>query len=142
MKRLILIGFFFLQCIFLANAQDKRSEIESLRISVYTQKIGLTPAESKAFWPVYEAYQEERGKVHDEKMEIWKKIRGDEEISDSEMEALLDRETDLDVEEELVHKKYHAEFKKVLPIEKVARLYQAEYEFKKELIRRIGDRRK
>jgi hypothetical protein len=38
-------------------------------------------------------------------------------------------------------KKYHNQFKQVLPIKKVAMLYRAEDDFKKELLEKIKERR-
>jgi hypothetical protein len=40
-----------------------------------------------------------------------------------------------------LRKKYHIEFKKVLPPKKLLKLYQAEKDFKKFLLKEIKDRR-
>ncbi|QQR95672.1 MAG: hypothetical protein IPJ93_02755 [Bacteroidota bacterium] len=62
-------------------------------------------------------------------------------MSDKEVEKVVDDEIVFRQSELDIIKKYHAQFKQVLPIKKVARLYQAEEDFKKELLRQLKDRR-
>jgi hypothetical protein len=62
-------------------------------------------------------------------------------MTDQELERLVDGEIIFRQSELDVLKKYHPQFKQLLGPRKVALLYKAEEEFKKELIRRIKDRR-
>ena len=55
------------------------------------------------------------------------------EISDNELEKLLDDMIDFKQKELDVKKRYHEEFKDILPIRKVAKLYHAEEQFKKRM---------
>ena len=40
-----------------------------------------------------------------------------------------------------LQKEYYSKYTKVLPVKKVALLYQSEYQFKKELLKRIKDKK-
>jgi hypothetical protein len=61
-------------------------------------------------------------------------------MSDPEIEKFVDSEVAFRQAELDVLKKYQVQFKKVLPIRKVAKLIRAEEDFKRELLKRIQDR--
>jgi hypothetical protein len=62
-----------------------------------------------------------------------------DEMSDAEIEKAVDGEIAFRQAELDIQKKYHPQFKKVLPIRKVGRLYRAEEEFKRELLNKLQD---
>ena len=64
-----------------------------------------------------------------------------DEMSDAELEKAVDGEIIFRNSELEILKKYHPQFKKVLPIRKVARLYKAEEDFKRRLVEMIRERR-
>ncbi|MBP6427513.1 MAG: hypothetical protein KA430_08005, partial [Bacteroidia bacterium] len=61
--------------------------------------------------------------------------------SDSELEKLVDSEIIFHQNELDIQKKFHPQFKKVLPMQKVAKLYRAEEAFKKKLLEMIRERK-
>jgi hypothetical protein len=62
-------------------------------------------------------------------------------MNEKDAEKIVDGEIVFRQQELDVLKKYHAQFKLILPIKKVAKLYRAEEDFKRELLDRIRDRR-
>lgn len=124
----------------LGGRRDER--IEAYRIAFLTRRMALTAQESQSFWPVYNQYQGELEKVRQEARGKNQAIRQSMlSGSDGEVEKLLDELVALRRKEYEVSQKFHGEFKRVLPIRKVAILYQAEQEFRKELIQAIQERR-
>jgi ABC-type uncharacterized transport system substrate-binding protein len=59
-------------------------------------------------------------------------VTDDEKLVDGE---IIFRQQELDI-----IKKYHAQFKKILPIKKVALLYKAQEDYKKELLKQIQEK--
>ena len=59
------------------------------------------------------------------------------QLSDADIETLVDEQINFRQKEIDVLKSYHPQFKKVLPVKKVALLYRAEDEFKRHLIKQI-----
>ncbi len=115
-----------------------KDEIEAMKIGFLTKRLELTPDEAKVFWPVYESFQSERGKLHRERKDRRKQMRSSmNELSDAEVEKEVDAEIAFRQSELDVMTKYHVQFKQVLPVKKVARLYRAEEEFKRELLQRL-----
>ena len=121
--------------------QDKKERIDALKVSFITQKLELTREEAQRFWPVYNEYQKSRDALRTERKEQFRNYSERfDELSDGELTELVDkqiiyRQRDLDL-----MKKYHAEFKSVLPVRKVALLYRAEDEFKAKVMQEIKNR--
>ena len=113
-------------------AQNHPKQIESVKVAFITQRLDLTTEESQRFWPVYNNYQQEMqqlvGRKHKERFEMKKAGTPVDELKlDSEILEL--------------RKRYRIEFTKVLPKEKVTLFYQAEREFRQELIQHLKKRR-
>jgi hypothetical protein len=121
---------------------EKAEKVEALKIGFLTERLDLTPEEAKNFWPVYNKFQDELEKVRKQRRETLRKPGEDfADMSDSEIEKMVDAEIALRQSELDIFKKYHPQFKKVLPIRKVALLYKAEEDFKRKLLKMIGERR-
>ena len=134
MKKLILVLLAFIFCLSAETtfAQNtKKEKIESLKIAFVTKKLDLSPEESQIFWPVYNQYQKEIG-------ELILQRRAARKDSDTD-----DVDEDLDIEGKIVdvRKKYRKEFSRVLSPEKINQFYQAEREFREELIKQLKSRR-
>lgn len=121
---------------------QKREMVEAMKTGFFTKELDLSPEEAQKFWPVYNMYDKEMKelqKAHREKMRSAKE--NIDEISDKEAEVLVDDYIFQEQKELDIKKKYHGEFKKVLPIKKVGKLYHAEDKFKKELLEKMKDQK-
>jgi len=121
--------------------EERKENIEAMKIAFLTKRLNLTPDEAKVFWPVYNQFTGELKKVREARPGKMHDGNSIDQLNDKEAEKMVDemlmsRQMELDI-----LKKYHAQFKQVLPVRKVAHLYRAEEEFKKELIERIRERR-
>lgn len=113
-------------------AQPRKFEdrVESLRIAFFTEKLQLTPEESKNFWPLFNEFQ-------DKEKTIRKTYQNDtslELMSDAEAEKLI--ENSFEMEEKLLQlkKEYYGKMRKVLPVRKIALLSRIERQFKERLL--------
>lgn len=129
---LIALSFSLLPMQLLAQGQGgKKEQIEAKRIAFYTEKLDLSRSEAEVFWPVY---REMNKQLLELRKEMKSQRKGNvSEISDNELEKLLDDMIDFKQKELDVKKRYHEEFKDILPIRKVAKLYHAEEQFKKRM---------
>ena len=116
------------------KGSSRHSEIESVKIAFITKKLDLSADEAKAFWPVYNNYQKELMSIIRQRRENYKRRDG------SPQNKLND---DFDFEGKILalKKDYQKEFAKVLPPQKVLTLYQAEREFREQLIKELKARR-
>jgi hypothetical protein len=124
------------------NPDERRENMESMKIAFLTKEIKLTSDEAKKFWPVYNDYTEELKKIREARNERLKDARNDfGSMSDKEVEKVIDTEMASRQQELDLQKQYNSRFKETLPIKKVALLYRAEEKFKRELLELIKERR-
>jgi len=114
-----------------AQKGEKAEERKAEKKAYISERLALTPEESKAFWPVYEkrnADKKEALKVYKQDHKNAKKKleeMSDDEVKDMLHKSLAKRQAELDHQ-----KKYHEKFMAVLPPKKVAKLYHLEREFR------------
>lgn len=119
-----------------------REDIESMKIAYLTKKLELSPDEAKKFWPVYNQYSDELKNIKNSRRKSIRDAKEDlDNLSDAELEKIVDGDIIKRQQELDIIKKYNSQFKQVLPIKKVAALYRAEEDFKKELLEKIKERR-
>lgn len=143
MKKIFLTGILSVFTLFLINAQDRKGpspemleKIKAEKISFFTSKMDLTPAEAQAFWPVYNEFEKKR-------FDIQRQIHDFERMSDesyaklSEPEILKMTDSYIDSfeKEASLRKEYHKQFLKILPQKKVLLMYRTENEFRGHMIR-------
>lgn len=126
----------------LTAQQAHNAEIQAFRIGFYTKRLQLSPEEAKSFWPVHDAFTAEQRKAQNaSKAKLNEISQGMLGASDEQLAKMGDELLDLKQAEFDLVRKYHEEFKKVLPIRKVVLLYKIEQDYKKKLLAEIRRRR-
>lgn len=121
---------------------ERREEIEAMKIGFLTRKLDLSSEEAKTFWPVYNKFQDELETIRKQRRSEMRNLRENiKDLNDKEAEKLIDNEIAGRQKELDIMKKYHAHFKQILPVKKVLMLYRSEEDFKRELLDRIRDRK-
>ena len=150
MKRIIS----FAACLFLAvtlfaqpqgqkPSEEQRKKdferIQSEKIAFITQELDLSPEEAQVFWPVYNQCWKEAMASHKAMMDAFGEFRGPkaDELSDAELEKKVDAYIQANKASNQVMSDWYPKFKKVLPIRKVAKLYQAEEAFQQRMINNL-----
>lgn len=140
MKNLMFTSLFSLTFLTVSLAQQgpRQEKIEAFKIAFFTERLQLTPEESKAFWPVFNQFENERDALKD-KFDL--DNQNLELMSDKDVEAAVTQH--LDMEEQMVklRRDYIRRFKEVLPIRKVAMLQRIDNDFKRALLEEIKKRR-
>ena len=117
-----------------------KDDIEARRVGFITQQLQLTTQEAQVFWPVYNRYHDELETLRKKKMsELLGAKMNFDNYTDEQVSKLIDEEMDSRQKELDLQRKYNVEFKKVLPVKKVALLYRAEQQFKVNLIRNMNN---
>ena len=122
------------------SKSDKEQEIKSQRIAFFTDKIGLTPGEAQVFWPIYNAYWDRKNSIiADRKEKMTYFAENFETMSNEEMIKYADQYIHYEMELAELLDQYHIKFKEILPIDKVMKIYLADYEFKTYLLKKIRE---
>jgi len=138
MKAYFLI-IFPLLCFSLAHAQ--RPDLNAAKVTYLTTKLNLTEQQAKDFWPIYNEFAEKRKKIL---MDIRTASKAATNIAstDEQLNLYIKQILDLRQSEIDLEKSYLPRFQKVITIRQVAGLFQAEKEFTRMVLTRLGGRRK
>jgi len=121
---------------------QKKEQIAAMKVAFITRKLELTPEEAKVFWPIYDQHQNEMETLRDNRRkEVREARKSFDTMPDKDVEKVVDGEITFRQAELDILKKYNPQFKKVLPMKKVAKLYRAEDDFKRELLQKIQEKR-
>ncbi len=116
-------------------------KLKSLKIAYITQQLNLSPEEAQQFWPVYNKYEAEVDAIRKARAtELMSAAVNFDQMSDAEVVKVIDNEMTFQEQDISIRKKYISEFKKVLPVKKVALLLRAEQMFKLKLLKEIQNR--
>lgn len=119
---------------------QRMGAIEARRIAYITDRLSLTPAEARTFWPVYNEYLTKQQELS-QKHRSWSlQMRGIDELSDQEAARIAEQEVSRLEESAALRRTYHEKLKEVLPIRKIALLYEAERSFNQSLVRESQQR--
>lgn len=121
------------------SSQERRERVESAKIAFLTDKMNLTTEQAQKFWPLYNEYETKR-------RELLKSYRSGyrqdvEELSEQEAKARIEgmfntREKELALEQE-----YAAKYVRVISNKQLIKLYRAERDFTKMLLKRLDNKR-
>lgn len=116
--------------------------MQSKRMEVYNQTMGLTPDEAKKFWSIFNQMQNETEKVKLEEKQLRREVMmKSSSLTDKESEKAVDDFLNFDQQILDIRKKYYQEFKKVVPAKKLILIPKADREFKKILLENFRDKR-
>ncbi|MDX5320585.1 MAG: hypothetical protein LPK45_05775 [Bacteroidota bacterium] len=125
-----------------AIAQPRKDRIREARIDFMKKKLALTPEEEKAFIPLYSDMLDELDSLRRQfKHEVDLRDVDLTFMTDKECETLIQNIEIFRTQELAITQRYSEQFKKVLPIKKVAMIYKAEFEFRRELVERLREGR-
>ena len=142
MKNLIILLFVFSTSFSFSQTETKNDKVETMKIAFLTNKLNLTAKEAQSFWPLYNEYSQKMDVLRRAKKSEYDEIKSknstptDKEIESYMEEVFLTKQKELDLQKE-----YYNKYTKILSMKKVAQLYQAENQFKKELLRIIKDKK-
>ena len=134
-----------------AGAQDKPQDKPADNMQILLQKIRadkrllvaenmqLTEAEAKAFWPVYDSYQDELFLLRARTAKLIQDYADAyDKMTDQTAKKLLDEYMTVETLGQKLRQAYLPKFRKVLPEVKVLRYYQIENKIKTALLYEIG----
>lgn len=124
--------------------KEKKAEIEASRIPFYNNYLELTTTESDKFWPLFNEYTNKQKVLRQSHQKSIKTIRNKKlaELSNEESETLIKSELSLKQSLLDTEKEYIGKFRAIISVQKVAKLREAEVQFKKDLLQKARDKRK
>ena len=130
-------------------AQDKPGDNKSLALEkakaekkiIVAKNMQLTEGEAKTFWPLYESYQRDLGKINDRLLKLMDDYAASyQTMTDAAANKLVDESVAIESDRTKLAQSYLPEFKKVLPATKVVRYYQIENKVRAVINYELADR--
>lgn len=143
MKRNIFILIIVLLPLTALNAQNpNREKLEAYRIGFFTKKLNFSSVEAEKFWPAYNDYQKEKNGLQQERRELIRNFnQNGSMLSDKELTEIGDKLIGTFSEEASIAESFHKKLKEVLPPAKVILYYQAENQWKAQLLNQLQENR-
>jgi hypothetical protein len=125
------------------GAQNPNMEkLNNYKIGFFTKKLNLTSGEAEKFWPVYNEYQGQKNLIQVEKMKLNRNFNQNESsLTDKQMEDMGDKYVDCLVQETNLAVAFHKKLKEVLAPVKIILYYQAENQYKAQLLNELQNAR-
>ena len=111
------------------NMQILLDKVKADKKLVVASNMQLTDAESKVFWPIYDAYQKDLMKINERTAKMinsYAEAYNSGAMTDKQAQALIHEALAIEASEVAMHKSYAAKLGKVLPARVVARYLQIE----------------
>lgn len=140
MKRIVFVLFIMLMfpAIKSGGQNTNLEKLNNYKIGFFTKKLNLTSAEAEKFWPVYNDYQGKRNLIQIEKLKINRNFnQNGSTLNDKQLEELGDSFVDCLGQESALAIEFHKKLKEVLPPAKVIMYYQAENQYKAQLLNEL-----
>lgn len=133
---ILCLGFVQLQAQRVMQRGKSKEKIESLRVAFITQKLNLSSTEAQQFWPIYNGYRADMKQLKLEAIED----NDVDQMTDKQAESYIMERFSVQERQLNLDKKYYAKFKEVIPVKKIAQLFNAENEFKRRLLKALKNR--
>ena len=118
--------------------EEHRERIQQEKVAFFNRELELTKAEAKAFWPLYNDYQNRKNRIIAEKRTLMGYYtKNEKHISDEEVTDILNRYIEFEKQETQLLNTYTVKFREILPDEKVLKIYLAEIKFKNYLLNQL-----
>lgn len=104
------------------------------RAEFLKKELALTPEEFNKFIPLSEELMDKKFALNREMRQLTRKMRAQKEMSDKEIEKIIDLRLNNHIKEAQLEKSYFEKFKKVLPMKKVLKYFEADMKFAREVM--------
>jgi Spy/CpxP family protein refolding chaperone len=102
-----------------------RSDLHTTRAAIISKNVTFTPEQAARFWPLFESYQKEQGRILDDQLRgIQQYIETYQTLDDTAALALMNAHLDRDARINALRQTWLAEFLKVLPARLAVRVIQ------------------
>jgi HAMP domain-containing protein len=115
--------------------EEEIRKIQDAKIAIITNRLNLTPEQSKDFWPIYNEFSGKKRELHRSMRQLIN--TKDESRSDDQVMSNLKEIQDLKEKQLALEKEYQSRFLTVISAKQLVELYKAERSFNEMLIQRL-----
>jgi hypothetical protein len=123
-----------------ADWKSRKEKIDAFKIAFFTERIKFTPQEAQAFWPVYNDFRaKQEAMMHNFRSKYGKSLSDPDALSDQQANEVLDATLkDMESMGQLTNG-FYQKVKAILPPQKIIKLFEAEKDFKRALLKKMNE---
>jgi hypothetical protein len=138
---ILILAAFFLST-GLKGQNPNLEKFNSYKIGFFTKKMNLSTEEAEKFWPLYNEYQQQRNQIQRDKILLARDFNQNGSVlSDKQLTEMGDQYIKDISDETALAISFHKKIKEILPPAKVIRYYQAENQYKIQLLKELQENR-
>ena len=146
MKRILLITLFILMTSMQVFAQNERGgRFKALKTAFITNALDLSSKEAEKFWPIYNEYDKTIHLVKTQKTrQLTREILaagGIDNLSNDEASNITQQFIKIEFDVANAKRELLRKLSPVIPAKKIIKLFKAEQDFNKELLKKLRERR-
>lgn len=143
MKKIQLVLILAFLAMMAGKAQNTtREKLDAYRVGFFTKKMNLTSEEAEKFWPAYNDYQKKKNELQRERIMLVRDFNQNESaLSDKELTEIGDNLIATFSRENEMAQDFHKKLRELLSPDKVIRYYQAENQWKAQLLNELQENR-
>ena len=125
------------------NMQILLDKVKADKKLLVAANMDLSDAESKAFWPIYDAYQKDLQKLNQRLLKVitsYADAYNSGAMTDQQAQTLIDEALAIEASEASMRKSYAVKLTKALPAKKAARYLQIENKIRAAIRYEIADK--
>ncbi len=115
--------------------EEEMKKIQDAKVAIITNRLSLTPEQSKDFWPIYNEFSQKKREMNRSMRQIIKS-KGATTSDDQAMNSLKEVQ-DLKQKQVELEKEYQDRFLTVISAKQLTELYSAERDFNEMLLQRL-----
>ncbi|MDZ7604035.1 MAG: hypothetical protein U5K79_00270 [Cyclobacteriaceae bacterium] len=125
-----------------AFAQNKEAmdKIESARIALITERLGLTPDQAEKFWPLYREYNQQRRLLREEFRNARQSVDRDA-LTEEQSKELMKKALEMKQRELNLENEYSQKMTQYISAQQMLQLRGAEHDFQQMVLKRIQNQR-
>lgn len=119
---------------------SRLNQLDNARIAFITARITLTQDQAQRFWPVYNEFVAKRRDLNRTARQLRLAIANNAALTDAQLRDNFNQDFAIRQQQLNLEKDYFERAQKVLSLQQLAQLYQAERDFTKEVLQRVAGR--
>lgn len=117
--------------------QERQDRVQEARRAFLAERMQLTTKEAAAFFPLYDAFQQEMGQARRKRFRNLKEESTGQTLTEAEARQLLDANLETEADQLAILRRSTAAYLQVIPATKLIKLEPAERAFRRELVDRF-----
>lgn len=120
---------------------NAKSKLEAARIAMITERLSLTPSQAEKFWPIYNAFAQERRSMQKQALQA-RKGKDMQNLTEAESKTLVMAHQKFKQDKLNLENKYVSKINNVISARQMVALKKAEDDFRQMILNRLEMRKR